>query len=225
MTDELPAPFDPTVATAPPIANDSAEIGYLQPLPWSPAVPPYTGTGAGGGQSLDLFMQQIVAGVSGLEPDLVRPRWQPEPPNEPPIGTTWCAVGVMESRPQGFPWAEELSTPNGLGSSQRADWEEFDVLCSFYGPNADQASIYLREGMFVAQNQEPLIAAQVAFVDTGPRLRVPQLKQARFQQQIDIKLTFRRVIQTVYPVLYFLSEEVQITTDVGYETENSFDLP
>jgi hypothetical protein len=202
-------PFDPTTPTAPQPAGNSSEVGYLAWQPVAPQSSPFAG------QSLDDFMQQIVAGVTGLEPDLVRPRWQEESPNLPAIGTDWAAVGVTDSRPLGLPYALEDSLPAGQGSQDRADHEEFDVLCSFYGPNADRYATYLREGMFVANNQEPLYFASMAFVDASGRRRVPSLIQQRTMQRVDITLTFRRMVLSTYPVLYFTSASIEVETDTG----------
>lgn len=167
------------------------------------------------GQDLDNFMQQIVAGVTGLDPTLVRPRWQQEPPNLPDVGTTWAAVGVSRTTPLGIPAAQELTTPNGNGSSLQQWHEEFELLCSFYGPNAQRAATGLRSGMFVANNREALFLAGMAFVDTGPLMRLPSLTQNLFLGRWDITLRLRRQVYDLYPVLYFLSAPVSVITDTG----------
>jgi hypothetical protein len=174
------------------------------------------------GQSLDDFVQQIVAGITGLPGDLVRPRYQQEPPDLPPIGTDWCAVGVFgDARPSGYPYGVEDSLPAGQGSQDRADFEEFDVLASFYGPDADRYATLLRQGLFVANNQEPLYLAKVALVGTGPRRRMTDLIQRKFMERYDVLVTFTRTVLTSYPVLYFLSATNVVATDTGFVTSNA----
>src|SRR5580704_8935616 len=152
------------------------------------------------GQSLDDFMQQIVAGVTGIPQSLIRPRWQPEPPNTPPTAPTasnptgvvpvWAAVGVTKSTPRGFPAITE--NPTGNGFSELDDREEFDVLCSFYGQFADAGAIALRSGLMVAQNRECLQLASMGLIQVSVRTRVPALMHMEFRERIDITASFRR---------------------------------
>lgn len=72
------------------MSNTSATGGYLLPEQ-SPA--PLEG------DALDDFFHDIVAGITGLDTNLVRPRWQETPPPAPKRGTNWAAVGVMNMLP------------------------------------------------------------------------------------------------------------------------------
>ena len=168
-----------------------------------------------GGITLDDFMQQVVAAIVGISQDLVRPRWQPEPPNLPPIGTNWAAIGVTRSTPLGFPYASE----NSAGFSQQQDQEEFDVLCSFYGPQADNLAMALRSGMMVAQNREAFQLHNMGLIQTSGRTRVPTLTAERWLMRVDITFTMNREVQQSYPVLTLVSAPVDVITDVGYQSE------
>ncbi len=183
------------------------------------------------GQDLDDFMQQVVAGVTGLPGNLVRPRWQPEPPNAPPITATetpgnapvvpcWAAVGVTRSTPLGFPASTEITQGAAapLGFSQQSDQEEFDIRCSFYGKMADTYAIVLRSGLMVAQNRECLQLANIGFITTSGRTRVPTLTQGQWWMRVDITASFRREVRTFYPVLYYLSAPAKVITDTGLGT-------
>lgn len=222
---------------APPAATTSNFRGFIQP-----------GTGAafslddnvfgfdlgawadGGtksGQTLDDFMQQVVAGITGIDQTLVRPRWQPEPPNipqtaVPEIGlagvAAWAAVGVTAARAiGGFSYTRELNPGAyaATGFSQQSDWEEFDLMATFYGPAADDYAVKLRQGLLVAQNREALQFLNVGFQQTGPRRRRPELTQRPFLWCVDQPVTFTREIRSFYPVLYYLSAPFAITTDTG----------
>ena len=186
-----------------------------------------------GGQQLDDLMQQVVSGVTGLRGDLVRPRWQVEPPNAPPITHTeaasnlpvercWAAVGVTTSTPLGFPANTEIAQPgatcdsdNANGFQQQSDQEEFDVLTSFYGRDADRYAVALRAGLMVAQNREVMQILGIGLVNTSGRTRVPTLTQGQWWMRVDITVTFRREVREYYPVLYFLSAHGTLTTDTG----------
>jgi hypothetical protein len=178
------------------------------------------------GQSLDDFMQQVVAGITGLPLDLVRPRWQPQPPNAPPITYSptagpavpcWAAVGVTRSTPLGFPAVASvaLGAAAATGYLRLSDQEEFDVLCSFYGERADDYAVALRLGLMVAQNRECLQLNNVGLINVSGRTRVPTLTQEQWWMRVDITATFRREVRQFYPILYYLSARVDITTDTG----------
>ena len=88
--------------------------------------------------------------------EVVRPRWQgPDVPNLPPYGTDWVAVGITRKRPIGIYGATIHQNPEpGTDLMQRH--EEFDLLCSFYGPNADVYSSSLHDGLMIWQNKSEL---------------------------------------------------------------------
>jgi hypothetical protein len=166
------------------------------------------------GQALDDLLQQVVAGVTGLPENLVRPRWQAEPPPIPPLDTDWCALGVTDSTPLNYPaMVYNSDFPPGQGSGQIWDWEEFDILCSFYGPNSDKYARRIRTGLFIEQNRICLNLLSLAFVNTSGRTRVPALIQMQNLQRYDITLNMRRLIQDTYPILYFLSGNVDVITE------------
>jgi hypothetical protein len=90
------------------------------------------------GDDLDDVLQAMIVGITGLEADLVRPRWQPVVPKQPEPGTDWCSIGVVSSTPDANAYVQHLS---GISISQPAGdlsqrHEDLEVLVSFYGPNA-----------------------------------------------------------------------------------------
>lgn len=168
------------------------------------------------GQSLDDFLQQVVAGVTGLDQSLVRPRWQAEPPTLPPLTTDWAAIGVTKSTPLGFPYAREIVGADGVaGFSQQSDQEEFDLLCSFYGPHADGNAVALRGGLMVHQNRECLQIANIGLITVGGRTRVPTLLKTEYLMRVDTTATFRREVRHFYPVLFYLSAPFKLIMDDG----------
>lgn len=197
------------------VANTSATGGYLAPAS-SPA--PLEGEG------LLAFLQGVVVGITGLPGDMVRPRWQAEPPNIPAAGSVWAAIGVTTRPTDAYAYTRELNTGTEL---QRH--EEMDLLCSFYDlgstGQADAMCALLRDGFQIAQNREPLFRNGMGLVHTDDAVAVPSLLKMRWLYRVDMNVKLRRVILRNYPVLTILSEvgtlkaneadRTFITTDIG----------
>lgn len=181
---------------------DSSTGGYLAP----------SGTAPLDDQALDRFFHDLFVGVTGLDPTLVRPRWQAEPGNAPPRATTWLAQGVVELREDGVPWQY-------FNKSTQAY-----VLCrnqlivnrlSFYGPGAGAMEALLRDGLGLDQNREAMNAQGIALVRVGDPRAMPLLLNEQWVRRIDVPVTFRRLISRTYPVLPLQSGQVQLETDTG----------
>ncbi len=181
---------------------DSSTGGYLAPS----GAPPLDD------QALDRFFHDLFTGVTGLDPTLVRPRWQAEPGNMPPRAATWVAQGVTEMRDDGVPWQWFDETTQAF------------VLCrnqlianrlSFYGPAAGATEALLRDGLGLDQNREAMNAQGIALVRVGNPRAMPLLLNEQWVRRIDVEITFRRLISRTYPVLSLQSGEVQLETDTG----------
>jgi hypothetical protein len=150
--------------------------------------------------------------VAYFDGTMVRPRWQPEPPNLPDYGTDWCATGIVRRRPLGaYPAA--IRYPAGAGYDEMQRHEEFDLLCSFYGPGADQYAANLHDGLGVWQNYAPLRLAGMAYVECREAIRLPELIKERWVDRVDKTVVVRRIIRRAYPILNLLSAEAWIITD------------
>jgi hypothetical protein len=178
--------------------NTSATGGYLLPDPTTNPID----DGA-----LDAFLQAIVVGVTGLAGSLVRPRWQPEPPNLPDYGTDWAAIGVTDYEPDDF--AVEIWNPNTLSTDLQRQ-EKLSILVRFYGPNARSYSGLFRDGLQLDQNREQLYINGFALVNTGRPLRVPELIKDRWLDRVDIPWTCRRAIDRNYQVLSLVSAGITL---------------
>jgi len=96
-------------------ALDSSQIGPLLPGPgifrytYSLASDPayWSGSVPQDGQPLEDFMQSLVAGITNLPGNLVRPRWQPQPLPIPPHNVDWAAIGINSSDlDNGWPYVD-----------------------------------------------------------------------------------------------------------------------
>lgn len=184
------------------MANTSATGGALPPE--SVSVP-------AGDLDLDVILQGVASGITGLPGDLVRPRWQPTQPRMPEIGTDWCAIGVVEILPDNNPAVMHDAT--GEGHDDLIRHEDLFIMASFYGPHAARNAAILRDGLYVAQNREPLDAAGIGLVTTDTVRMVPALVNEQWQRRADISIILRRIVRRSYPVLNIVSAPVTITPE------------
>lgn len=164
------------------------------------------------GQDLEDYIQQWVAGISGLDGTMVRPRWQPEPPNIPDWGVNWASVGIMKHRPVGV-YPAVIHHPDGDGWSELQRHEELDVLVSFYGTHASDYAVNFHNGCQIWQNFAVLRLVGMALVEVTDGTRNPELIKEKWWDRIDKPFVLRRIIRRSYPVLNLLSAEGWIITD------------
>src|SRR5215467_1338260 len=122
--------------------TDSRFAGYLGPVTPLPA--PLEDN------LWENFLHDWFAGVTGLPPDLVRPRWQFEPPLRPDINVDWMAFGTTSTRVDPYPVFIHVDKGHGYDALQ--EMEECDILCSFYGPHNERIQSICRRGIWVDQN-------------------------------------------------------------------------
>lgn len=158
---------------------------------------------------LDKALQQAVVGITGLPGNLVRPRWQPKPPTQPPQDTDWAAIGVPEITPDA--WAYALL--NAEGTSQTVTIHStVDVLATFYGPTSGAYAMRLQMGVQLPQNLEALRRDGLALLGTGSIKHVPELVGGVWLQRRDFDLQFRYQASVDYAVLKLLILDGQVKT-------------
>lgn len=188
------------------MSNDSSVAGPLVPTTSSTLED----------DALDDFFQAWVVGITGLQGQHVRPRWQPDPPNLPPRAVTWAAIGVTQRTSDTFP--VEQHSADGQGASTLIRHEVLNLLCSFYGPSAQAAAAQLRDGVSIAQNREVLTLAGMGLVSVGDLARAPELVKNQWLNRTDLTVVIRREIRRIYPVLNILSAAASIDADTITET-------
>jgi len=183
------------------MANTSATGGYLAPT--APVLPE--------DDELDNLLQELVAGVTGLPGDMVRPRWQATVPKQPEPTENWCALGIPRQQNDAGPAIQHDG--DGDGSDEYIRHQQIELLCSFYGPAAKGYAQRLADGMAIPQNNEQLASNGLKFVSVSDVQAAPALINQQWNRRYDLTLTLRRKITRTYPVLNLLSAEVQSTTD------------
>lgn len=166
---------------------NSTTSGFLAPI----TAPSYD-------DALDDILQAAVVGIVGLPGNLVRPRWQPNPPNQPPFDTDWCAFGVVRSEVDTFAYSAHDPTNDGTSSVDRD--ELLYVLHSFYGPNSASNCERFRDGFEISQNRDTLATAGVQLVEVGEAVTLPALLQEKWVRRRDVTVTYRRRTSRVYQI-------------------------
>ncbi|MBB3808755.1 phage neck terminator protein [Pseudochelatococcus contaminans] len=160
---------------------------------------------------LEDFLQEMVAGITGLSATMVRPRWQPIPPKQPSSETDWAAVGIVHREPDDN--AVQIHNSAGEGSTTLSRHEVVSVTASFYGPNSHRYAGILRDGLSIAQNREPLQLRDMGLVDVGAVVSVPSLVQQRWIRGADLTIRVRREITREYAILNLNSAQGAINGD------------
>jgi hypothetical protein len=163
------------------------------------------------GQALLNFLQEWLVSLTGLPGQMVRPRWQPEPPNIPPEGTDWIAFGIT-GRPSDT-FAAELHETGAPDYNQIRRHEVLEIMASIYGPNADSYAQVLREGMALAQNREILSLNSMGLVGSGSVQTVPELVKDKWYYRVDMPFSIRRQIVRNFQVLSLASAEGTVNNE------------
>ena len=192
--------------------NDSSTGGFLVPDTAAVAAPLED-------NALADFLQAWVVGLTGLPAALVWPRWQPNPPNMPTNATNWASIGIREVEGDTFAFENHAPALNsGAGENLIQRTETLEVLCSFYGPNANGNASLLRDGASVAQNSEVFQLNGMGLVSVGGIHAVPSLINNQWYYRNDVTVKIRRSIIRAYPVLHLLTAQGSVKTDTGLTT-------
>lgn len=181
--------------------NTSASGGYLTPAGAAPLQD----------EAFENFLHDLFVGLTGISNELVRPRWQPEPPNQPDFGSDWLAFGIMRQAGDTYGYMEHDS--DGDGTDQLTRHESVEILLSSYGPNASGNLSLLRDSLLVEQNRAVMVAAGMGQTETGEIIPAPTLVKDRWMRRFDMTMSFRRSIQRTYPVLTLLSAQGTLNTE------------
>lgn len=182
------------------MANDSSTGGYLAPEPPGPLYD----------TALEDFFQQIVVGITGIPGNLVRPRWQQEPPNPPPAKSDWIALGV-EVGPKQWDAYQKFDPTIGTDGAYIVEGaERIRLALSFYGPNNERNHTAFDDGLQLSQNREALSAQKISYIEAESPVNLPALLKDRMRLRVDIAFIFSRWVSRTYPVRTIASASVDL---------------
>ncbi|MGE4504038.1 MAG: hypothetical protein AB7D51_01725 [Desulfovibrionaceae bacterium] len=168
------------------MTNTSRTAGYLTPT--------NTPTGR---EQLENALQAMVAGITGLAGQLVRPRWQDEPPRRPERGVSWCAIGVQEFLEHATSTRHESEDD---GRSIVTTTQTMTVLATFYGPECWARMIRLRDGLLIGQNRDQARAAGLILQEVGTPRNAPEQVNGVWEHRTDLPLVMQWETRQAYGV-------------------------
>lgn len=180
-------------------------LGYIAPVA---PLPIYS-------QTLENVFHDLIQGVCGIvDGSLVRPRWQPEPVNQPDFNTDWVAFGIQTYDADTFAYVKHDPTGNGgAGESELQRDEQLRVLMSFYGPNGDALETRLRDGLQIEQNRANLGAQGVKLIQLLQATQLPALLMDKWVRRVDVVGLFNRRVTRRYTVGTIVSSTVSLNNE------------
>ncbi len=186
------------VPLAVPTDANSSVAGFLAPI----TAPIYD-------NPLDDFFHAFLVALSTLPGDLVRPRWQPEPPNIPDFTTDWLAWGITEIEEDRFAFQDQLSDDQAIVERD----EIMTMLMSFYGPRAGQFAKQVSASMQLSQNRSYLRSQKITVVEVLDQVRIPALTKELWVPRVDQRVRFRRRASWVYPIRTIESAQLSVDNE------------
>jgi hypothetical protein len=190
------------------MANDSSTGGFLSV------------TDRGGtlnDAALDDLLHDWITGLTQLDPTLVRPAWQPDPPPIPDFSTPcWCAFYITRTENDWDPVVQHWSPlPNDDTSQGDTVFrnQRIELMLTFYGPNAGDFALDFRMGAGIRQNEEWLDPS-VKLVSIEDQVVVAEQIKGRWQRRVDVPVVLRRAVQFTYAVRDVAGAYGTIYTDV-----------
>jgi hypothetical protein len=181
--------------------NDSTTAGYLSPSSIAPAAD----------LDLDKLMQSLVAGLTGLPGNVVRPRYQPTTPKQPEPTVDWVAIGVTDIQSDSSPVV--VHDPTSDGSDTLIRHERITVSATFYGPNGQSHASICRDGLWLGQTAGMLDQYDLSFIDAGPVRSLHEIVNQQARRRYDFTFILRRKVTRNYRVRNLVAAEIELLTD------------
>jgi len=172
---------------------DSTKDGYV---PASGVVP--------SDQSLEDIFQGLIADITSLPGQMVRPRWQDEPPPVPGIKENWCAFGIKATRSDDGPYFKQNNE-----NMDNIRHESIELLLSFYGPQGQHFANLFKDGLAIPQNIAQIRAHKIKFTGCGEVITAPDFLNNQYVHRYDLSATFNRKVERSYAVKTFLDYEIK----------------
>lgn len=175
------------------MTNTSKTKGFLTPVG---AIPVYD-------NDLDSVFRRFIAGVTGLDEQLVLSIWNEGTTDQPAGEQTWCRAGVVSYG--GNPGPSIVH--NGTDPADPDDgmdaltWqEELTLQTRFYGPKAGFYAALLKYGCMVKQNAEQLLEGGMVFASARDMASELVTVNSLPVKETALSLYFRRSVSFTYQV-------------------------
>ena len=177
------------------------------------------------------LLQLWFAGVTSLNPSLVRPLWQEDPPETPPHDTTWLAFGI-KGRPRDFDAYQKHvagipdsgNAPAVPGHTKTYRNEELRIGCVAYGPQSDAVSAAVWNNGRMAQNRELLRKNGIGLIAVEDATPGAEYIKSKYVRRVDFDVRLRRAVSLLYPILDVVGAEIVLLTDVP-ESTTTIEVP
>lgn len=179
------------------MSNDSTAAGYLTPVG---DVPAYD-------QELEREISRWIRGLTGLNKNLVYPRWTDPQTQIPKNGITWCAFGITT-----IPEDDNPAYVQTDAGAEQWSHETVEILTCFYGPQGMATAKQFRAGIFVSQNNDELNRAGMSFMQCGRVLNLPELINNQWVRRYDLSVQLRRKVIRTYDIKTVIETDNPIIT-------------
>lgn len=150
-------------------------------------------------ECLEDVWHDVITGITGLKPKLVRPEYQIDPAAVPPGKTDWCAFRLEMDGARNF--AGRVHDGAGEGQDIVVDHMPWRVTAFFYGPGAEDLAGALRRGLEIAQNRFTLRRAGCAVTSVDSPVSVPELDGEVWRRRADLAIHMTVTMASAYGVL------------------------
>lgn len=168
--------------------GDSASGGYITPS-----------GGYAYDQELEDIFQAFIVGITSLPGDVVRPRFQKDPPPFPAIGEDWCAFAVKNIKPDDGPYFDQKDE-----TMDSIRHEELTLFLSFYGDHGQSIANVLKDGLGIPQNIAQLKAQEIKFISTSEIITAPDFLNNQYVHRYDLTAVFKRKTSRTFAVKSFV---------------------
>lgn len=159
-------------------------------------------------EGLENLLHDVIVGITGIPGDMVRPRWQPEPPQQPDFPSSWVAFGVQRTSHDVFSYQTMVDD----GQQVQRDSVLY-VLHSFYGPVSSGLCSRFRDGLDVSQNRDLLQAQGLELVEMQEALNIPALLKSVWVKRVDAMVVYRRRTVRTFPVLTITAGQLGLNNE------------
>jgi hypothetical protein len=156
-------------------------------------------------ERLENAVHDMAAGLTGIDPTLIRPAFQGEPLKTPPPEENWCAFYIQDTNAVNYPAVVHESGEDGR--DEVTDWMNKEIRLYFYGPASEEYAGMVRRGLHIEQNRYALRRMGVAVRRVGNAVQMPELANGKWLRRCDLVIYITYAASASYAVLNLLQPD------------------